>query len=426
MASTRRATLLALTLACTPRDQAAADAEAREISAEPVRDPTPRVSEPQRGLEAIAAGVHHTCALADGRVLCWGQHRGGMLGIADDPSDAVTTPQPVVGLERAGTIVQIDADYDSTCALDQKGGVWCWGTNEEGQLGTGDLDPRARPTRVAGPSARSLHVGFRRACMLDKERRAWCWGSGEFGQGELRRVLEPREMPALAGVERLATPEPRCWLKSGAMACWGYNGSGQLGTGEGGCRYDEHRCADCKWLPESTCSHSDAPTAPRELPALLDIAASAHLSYALDHEGGVWTWGQVGVITVEPDEPNSSSPTYAPRRMSELGPMLDIDAGASHACTLDREGGVYCWGNDSFGQLGYEAPRWESEQATPRRVEGLPPARQLALGFYFTCVLTGEGEGTQAWCWGDNGSGQLGDGTTERRHVPALVRMREP
>jgi alpha-tubulin suppressor-like RCC1 family protein len=81
---------------------------------------------------------------------------------------------------------------------------------------------------------------------------------------------------------------------------------------------------------------------------------------------------------------------------------------------------LWCWGNNSFGQLGFEnTDRHSSEHPKPNKVEGLPPVREVRAGFYFTCALTGEG--TQAWCWGDNGDGQLGDGTTERRHSPVLA-----
>lgn len=393
-------------------------------SDEPEPSP-PRAPSPIVGLEAIAAGVHHACALDHGRVLCWGLDRRGMLGVGEHGlGEFVTTPMPVLGLADAGPIVQLDADYDFTCALGQDGGVWCWGVNDEGQLGVGDLDLRARPTRLPDTRARSIALGHARACMFELEsdegQRVWCWGRGEFGDGVQRvRELRPVEIGALAGFERLATPEPRCGLTAaGGVLCWGYNGSGQVGNGEGGCEYDEPLCADCKRLPEETCKRVDHPVAPLELPVIVDLATSTHISYALDREGGVWQWGQTGhIMSFNPQ------PHYRPRRIAELAPMVELDAGASHACTRSETGELWCWGNDSFGQLGFEnLDLRTSEFAQPRRVEGLPPVRAIAAGFYFTCALTGEGAATQAWCWGDNGSGQLGDGTTERRHAPVLVR----
>ena len=128
-----------------------------------------------------------------------------------------------------------------------------------------------------GPAATAIHVGYERACLVGDAQRVWCWGTGEFGDGHNHfRQVTPLEIAALAGIDRLSSPEPRCWLKQGAMACWGYNGGGQLGNGEGGCRYETELCSDCKRLPESTCTRSDGPVAPLD-PQVLNAKGSLFL-----------------------------------------------------------------------------------------------------------------------------------------------------
>lgn len=424
----RRVLILISLAACTPRggelpeprERVAEPAKPEPAKPEPAESkPEPAATPPIVGLTAIAPGVHHTCALESGRVLCWGVNHFDMLGVGPGLPNPVTEPRPVVGLDEP--IVQIASDYDFSCALGQSGAVYCWGDNGHGELGVGDLDRRDRPTRVAGIRASAIYLGFRHACAVSHDRRtAWCWGSGEFGDGK-RREFEnkPIEIAALAGVDQLATPSGHaCWLRDGAMRCWGQNDNGQIGNGEGGCEYDEPLCDDCKRLPPSTCKRVDVPTEPLGLPAIAQIAASGSYSYALDRDGGVWQWGQVGHVMSFAERPN-----YRPDPVAEIPVVTQISAGASHVCALDLDGEIWCWGNDSFGQLGFEnKKRHSGEHPSPHKVEGIPLARVVAAGFYFTCALTGEGADTQAWCWGDNGNGQLGDGTTERRHAPTQVR----
>jgi alpha-tubulin suppressor-like RCC1 family protein len=86
--------------------------------------------------------VSHACALAsDQKVYCWGSNLDGQLGF-DTGGQPVPEASPVQGLP---DVVHVDASAFSNCAIDEGGGVWCWGKGNEGQLGNGELGDSTNP-----------------------------------------------------------------------------------------------------------------------------------------------------------------------------------------------------------------------------------------------------------------------------------------
>jgi alpha-tubulin suppressor-like RCC1 family protein len=136
----------------------------------------------QSGVAAIASGDYHVCALlASGGVKCWGNNDSGQLGIGTDAASA-TTPQDVVGLSTG--VQSIAAGGGHTCALLTSGPVKCWGFNFFGALGTGDLTNRSVPTDVVGlrsPIA-AVRAGSGHTCALTVAGGVSCWGWNDWGQ----------------------------------------------------------------------------------------------------------------------------------------------------------------------------------------------------------------------------------------------------
>jgi alpha-tubulin suppressor-like RCC1 family protein len=185
----------------------------------------------------IAAGLNYTCALRqDGTLWCWGRNTQGQLG--DTTTTARADPKQVLPLGAADW-VEISASGEFTCARRASGALFCWGRNDVGQLGAGDVvSPVSTPKQVGTATYSAVSAGQNHACAVATDGTLWCWGrnaSGELGLGNaVGPVLVPTQVgtdtdwlrPALGqGLSTCATK------KNGDLYCWGVGSYGQLGRG---------------------------------------------------------------------------------------------------------------------------------------------------------------------------------------------------
>ncbi len=125
---------------------------------------------------------------------------------------------------------------------------------------------------------------------------------------------------------------------------------------------------------------------------------------------------------VPPAQTATLSVPVPPPGEALLGSIRQVSAGTRHTCALDAEGHVWCWGENATGQLG-DGSRVDHD--APVRVRALPPARSIAAGDGSTCAATRDGE---VYCWGANAVGQLGNGEQANGYtmpvrVPRLERI---
>lgn len=128
--------------------------------------------------------------------------------------------------------------------------------------------------------------------------------------------------------------------------------------------------------------------------------------------GDVWCWGDNSAGQLG-DGTNTSSNRAV--RVAGLGGVTDLSAGFAFTCATTAAGPSYCWGDNAEGQLGDGTRR---NRNTPTEVSGLPQAVQIAAGTGHACAVTAAGA---AMCWGRNGNGELGDGTRRNRTSPVQV-----
>jgi alpha-tubulin suppressor-like RCC1 family protein len=355
------------------------------------------------GVAAVAAGSSHTCALTTtGEIKCWGHNHASQLGDGFTISGS-STPLDVMGLS-SGVDAAV-AGGGHTCALTSGGGLKCWGNNAYGQLGDGTIvTGRSTPVDVAGLASgvTAVAAGWGHTCALTTADGVKCWGSnrsGQLGDGTTSDRSTPVDVPGLSSeVDDVAAGgDHTCAVTtSGGVKCWGENGYGQLGDG-------------------TITNHSTPVDVVGLASGVAAVAAGWGHTCALTTAGGLKCWGENNAGQLGDDTTMSSS---TPVDVAGLNSgVAAVAAGARHTCALTTAGGVKCWGGDAEGQLGDGATT--SGSSTPVDVAGFTSGVvAVAAAGYHTCALTTAG-GVK--CWGENTYGQLGDGTTTNRSTPVDV-----
>jgi hypothetical protein len=187
------------------------------------------------GIASFSLGRTHACAVTtSGAAYCWGVNNEGELG--NNAGSPGPIPPSVVSRLSSG-VRSISVSDNDSCAVTTLGVVYCWGNNSKGQLGTGNTG-NALPTEVSGLPARidSISAGSTHTCAVTTLGVAYCWGSnalGELGDGTTTDSLRPVAVIGLsAGVASIFASQTRtCAITILASAyCWGYYGEGGLGN----------------------------------------------------------------------------------------------------------------------------------------------------------------------------------------------------
>jgi alpha-tubulin suppressor-like RCC1 family protein len=291
-------------------------------------------------IQAVAAKGAYTCALtATGAVRCWGDNSRGQLG--DGTTVQRRTPVTVTGL---GSGVQAIAPGNQhTCALNAAGGVLCWGDNLHGQLGDGTTAQRLAPVAVSGlgSGVRAISAGGDHTCAVTTTGAVLCWGdniAGQLGDGTIVQRTTPVPVSGLgSGVQAIALGYYHsCALSTaGAVSCWGYNAVGALGDGTTGDANQD------RLTPVPVVGLGSG---------VRGIAAGYEHTCAATTTGAAlcWGWnvhGQLG--------DNSTTQRLSPVPVTGLGSgVLALSGGVFHTCAMVTGGAVSCWGANNARQLG--------------------------------------------------------------------------
>lgn len=453
----------------------------------------------------LAAGQRHTCGIdVFGQMYCWGQGSTGQLG--DGNSSDSDTPVKV-GTVGSGFWKDVAAGDSYTCGIDANapidGTVYCWGDNTVGQVGDGTTTNRASPVASLGPGLRQISISNWHACGINNAGNAYCWGLGADGELGDNNFSDNGSKVLVAGgftwKAVVAGQFQSCGIRStDEVWCWGYGQFGELGDGTissvgaptnpvsgvlakrlalgftYGCAQKTNNTYVC-WGRNNFGQLGNGATL-TNVPHTANITGVGRITAAYEHScatksGTAWCWGNngagrlgdngaSGAWSTNPVSTGLGSITQAlggsavhtcaiqntadiycwglnsngqlgdgtftdhfvPTLVNDLGfTFLEVSGGDTHTCALRDNGAAYCWGANGSGQLGNNST---TSSATPVVVSGghsfqLPggstPLFTIATGFTHSCGID---TGSHVWCWGDNAFGQLGDGTTTQRLTP--------
>lgn len=283
---------------------------------------------------------------------------GGLLSLLG-PAPAYAE-QSGSAVERVA-VASIESGFAHSCALLAKGAVRCWGAGQNGRLGYGDTEnigddetPASVGRVPLGGRAVALAVGGSHSCAL---------------------------------------------LLAGTVRCWGVGADGRLGYG------DTETIGD----DETPASAGDVALGGRAVA----ISAGSFHTCALLGSGAVRCWGdnsysqlgRAGTLDVGDNETPASVSA-----VSVGGRAVAVMAAGTHSCVILASRAVRCWGDNSYGQLGYGNTDKVGDDETPASAGDVPlggRAAALAGGYLHTCAVL---ESRKLRCWGRNFHGELGLG----------------
>lgn len=319
--------------------------------------------------------------------------------------------------------VTLDASDASNLAIDSHGRVWAWGDNYYGILGDGSTHPSATPVMVR----RLRHVvltdtGNSDAVALESNGTVWAWGNNVEGQlcdgHKGGYVTIPQEIASLSrrphgvSVTSVAAGGNKVvfLLSNGTVMTCGSNEDGELGSGSRRSYTDQ---------PVQVAAASDRHAV---LHNVVAITSGNLFVGALTSDGTVVDWGNNAFGQLGDGTTARSS---IPVRVKRLRNVREISYGGDlpangHAMALLAGGGIADWGSNAYGQLGTGSTKKSLVPVRLRVTDGTSDrVISVAAGGTHSMALLSDGN---LMVWGDNASGQLGNGTTTRSLVPIRVR----
>ena len=366
----------------TPPDSASRDIRFNQVSASTYDGTTPY------GF-SLAVG-------SDGNAYAWGYNGYGQLGdgTRDDKHAPVIVRKPdrktYPDLPVDFTYVQVSAGGEHSLALGSDGYVYAWGNNSYGQLGNNSTSYSYVPVRVRDPANPTDTSKGLKAAQVS----AGYWHSLAMGS-------------------------------DGNAYAWGYNDNSQLGDGTRSRRTTPImvRTPDRKTYPDLPADFS-----------YVQVSAGSWHSLALGSNGDVYAWGwnkfgQLGNNNYSDDFSGNPVPVRVrdpanPTDTSKGLKAVQVSAGYSHSLAVGSDGYGYAWGDNSNGQLGnnttnnLSVPVHVRDPASPTDASKGLKATQVSGGYYHSLAVGSDGN---AYAWGDNNYGQLGNNSYRDSTVPVPV-----
>lgn len=355
---------------------------------------------------ALDSGRRHNCGLVeDGSLWCWGHNNAGQVGVGStDLEIPVATQIHPSSLDWS----MVTTGREHTCALNDSSELYCWGENASDQLGFDPVDHRqAEAVDSEHGPWKTVSAGGSHTCAIDAEQGGlWCWGSNSSGQlgsddaqsgPEMHDVALPggtanRWCDVSAGEEHTCATALRsgddCETNEKAAFCWGNASGGRLGNGQTSGSFDTPQ----EVVGDLGTWNTVALTTGSEHSCAIATSGSTRRAYC-------WGEGSRGRLGAANDD---TWPT--PERVDNGDDYHQIAAGEEHSCAVHDDGTIYCWGENVWNQLGTGGERTNVPEAVD--VDGIQ-FDHVATGEEHSCGIDTSGF---LYCWGESDHGRLGVG----------------
>lgn len=296
-----------------------------------------------------------------------------------------------------------------TCALAVDGTAWCWGNNDHGQLGTGDKSPISRPAPVAGGlTFSSIAAGAGYTCAVTPGGVAYCWGDNSMMELGNRQAGKTSTTP----VPVLSAPT---FASTGGASNMAHS-----------CALTTTQTAYC-WGYNRFGMVGNGSVADEPFPLAVvggltfSSLSAAHMrTCAVALDGAVYCWGrggrmQLGNAAATLDVCDGFECSMSPRALGDGQRYSVVSTGRMHTCAIADDGSLRCWGENGSGQVGDGT---YVDAGAPAAIGAGRRFTHVSAGDNHTCGLLGDG---RAMCWGLNQDGRLGTGTNQGSSLPAFV-----
>lgn len=427
---------------------------------------------PDLAVQRSSSGSFRTCGLISSSVYCWGDNDVGQLGNGTNTDSLVpvAVKRQAYGASGIGShaVVAISSGGAFNCMAIDTGEVYCWGSNSNGQLGIGTLTPSSSnvPLRVsglpiAGDKVVALTNTINSVCALTEAGYLYCWGEGGNGQlgsssfsdrftplyiGGARPTggyggLVNNPVVALSNSGGLHTFV--CVVAANARAyCWGNNTNGQLGDGTTTNRNSPTAVSTAGVLNAKSVTAiatDGAFETNTSQPAYAHTCVIAYATSTGVNDSKPYCWGSnsVGALgnngTTCPNSSGGSCQSTVPVAVVTSGVLnnkiiAEVATSSQSSCVTAYSSGtpdattVHCWGGAITLGNGTTTGRSAVPINTTATQFGTSKVDQLIGGANRICARANN----KAYCWGSNGQGQIGDGTTTTRYVPTEALFLRP
>ena len=328
----------------------------------------------------------------------WGENNLGQLGTSNQTN--YSSPVQVGALTNWNSISASTNGGQNTLAIQSGGTLWAWGNNNQGQLGLNTF-----PGSFSSPSQVGTNLWLQVSCgystsAIKNDGTLWAWGLNNFGQlgnGATSGQISPIQIGLLNSwiITKVGAYHTIAIQNNNTLWSWGTNGNGQLG------------------LNTSTAAYS-SPVQVGTLSVWTVGSAGYDYTLAIQSNGTLWAWGNNNLGQLG----TSNTVVYSsPVQIGNLSTWLQVSCGYRSTAAIKTNGTLWSWGSNSWGQLGVNTSTG-SIVVSPVQIGNLSTWSQVAGGWYHMAAVQNNGT---LWSWGRNNQGQIGNNTSTNYSSPVQV-----